>query len=649
LKAGGVLNTPVGQLIISAAVIDDMIALIVLSILESLKGTIDAASVLVPIISACAFLVIGGYIAIYVLPGYIEKWILNRTESQYHGKIELAIMFGILLGMMPATHYAKASFLMGAFISGLAFCTSHDLHATFVQQFKRVLQWLMRIFFAASIGFQVPIKDFGNGTVIWQGLVFTLALLGKIATGFMVPNFTHMRRFKGKHLRDCLITGWSMAAEGEFAFVIAVFSVDSELINKDVYASVVLAVLLSTIIPPFALRYTISYYNKKAEERVGELAESEMKKKHDLEAVEADTASTMSASQRENQLVGEIRNARAVFFCIQTQSESRWGLMLTLMKTMGNLGLDVIDHRSWHPRGVSTTLVNEIYCKDTIEIKEKGRSQEVLEERINQIREALEKAINQPKTSRVKVQRWYPGVVEEIIESVHDKKMTTSKKNLNLEERLLKEATEKLDQKQSLQTHATKEKTVEEILASMRGDKDTLPPVDEAQAVTPSAGDMPRKARRRRQKMRSTPVVGGGLFGESSEQEKEEKAKPGVSQGKKPGEWKPNFDFGRRRGHKAEIIVQGESYDIRISDETLRALRTGFSGDMVDSRGISVVGAGLGITPDRHNVVNQLQGYIRTPQQLGAIMEEADSESEASSMHPRHDHDHHDNGDLPPV
>ena len=59
LRGGGVLNTPVGQLIISAAVIDDMIALIVLSQLESLTGTITAAGVLIPVISALGFLIIG--------------------------------------------------------------------------------------------------------------------------------------------------------------------------------------------------------------------------------------------------------------------------------------------------------------------------------------------------------------------------------------------------------------------------------------------------------------------------------------------------------------------------------------------------------------------------------------------------------------
>jgi hypothetical protein len=45
--------------------------------------------------------------------------------------------------------------------------------------------------------------------------------------------------------------------------VIAAFAVDKELIDKDLYSSIVLAILLSTILAPFSLRFTISYFNKK--------------------------------------------------------------------------------------------------------------------------------------------------------------------------------------------------------------------------------------------------------------------------------------------------------------------------------------------------------------------------------------------------
>lgn len=629
LRSGGILNTPVGQLIISAAVIDDMIALIVLSQLESLTGEINVTSVLIPVISALLYLLIGGYVAIFLVPPFMEKHVFKHLGTENKDRIELSIMFAMLLALMPATYYSKASYLMGAFVAGLSFCTSHELHVNFVRQFKRLLQWLMRIFFAASIGFQVPIKDFADVTVIWQGAVFTLALLGKLAVGFMVPNFTQSSRFTNLHLRDCLITGFSMAAEGEFAFVIAVFGVMNEMIDKDLYASVVLAVLISTIIPPFLLRFTISYYNKKAEEAVKNVVKGEMRRKHDLQ-------STIDEPDKNQELEDGIRDHSAVFLCIQTQSESSWGLMHSVMGALAKLGLEVIDHRAWSPRGINTTLVNEIYAKDTIEVG--GDMNEKLKERIKEISEALKKRINQPGVAKVKVQRWFPGVVEEYGEVVDENNKRTKQKTLNLEQRLMEEAAAELERKQALQVNVTQEKTVEQILKEMG--KDVEPAAGAApEATAQTGGEVPAspgaapKGRRRRQKMRSTPVVGGGLFGEGGGGQSETDGEDSVAA---PGPFKSISKSSllsslKPPGRAAEIIVDGEVYKIRLNDETLKNLRRGYRGEMLDSRGIAI-DAGMAIEHDDAPIVSRLQGYVRNFGPLGAITEDlGDGHSEVSS------------------
>mmetsp|Transcript_27971 Transcript_27971/g.42849 ORF Transcript_27971/g.42849 Transcript_27971/m.42849 type:complete len:809 (+) Transcript_27971:202-2628(+) len=609
LRAGKIVNTPVGQLVVSAAVIDDMIALIILSQLEALVGEITAASVVIPIVSALAYLCLGGYIAITVLPGILDKYIVSKFSSEYKGQIEMIIMFCILIALMPATHYTKASFLMGAFVSGLTFCRSHELHHLFVTQFKRVLQWLMRIFFAASIGFQVPIKDFGNGTVIWQGLVFTIALTGKLAVGFMVPNFNQTKRFTGLHFRDCLITGFSMAAEGEFAFVIAVFAVDQGLIEKDLYASIVLAVLLSTIIPPFALRFTITYFAKKAEEAVAKAVAEEVEAAGDEEA---------NGENREEVLRHGIKKGKTVFVCIQTQSDSRWGLLHELMNTMNKNGLDIIDHRSWHPRGVNTTLVNEVYAKG--ELEELARRRQTPEERIEIIESSI--ASMMPKDANVKVQRWFPGVVEEIVEeTVENVRKSQTKTQFSVEDRVLKEATDALEKKRQMQTNLTKEKSVNEIMKELDIPDPAGLMADPSGLGTIAEGNRPK---RRRQKMRSTPVVGGGLFGETSGNLSR------VSGGEKKGKLEPqgavfNQTFGQSQGHSAELIINGESYSIRVSDATLKAVQRGYSGDMIDSGGIQI--------QTNAPVVNRLQGFVRNPQlALTRITEEStgDSQSEMS-------------------
>ena len=417
LRQGKIVNTPVGQLIVSAAVIDDMIALIILSQLSALSGEASVASIVVPIVSALAFLILGGYIAVFQLPKFLDRFFFPKIKKESHGSAGLGLMFLLLFAMMPATYYAKSSFLMGAFLSGLVFCRNHDVHVRFVSQFKRILQWLMRIFFAASIGFQVPIKDFADGKVIGIGLLFTLALLGKLAVGFIVPNFNNADKFRGLHLRDCLITGCSMvsltlfsrignllqllgslntfqitfqAAEGEFAFVIAVFSVDSGLISPDLYASIVLAVLISTIVPPFALRFTISYFNK--------IAEKMVKQAEDLERQRAGTIDeALSPEEQEKRLRERIEANKIIFLCIQIQCASTWGLIPKTIGKLGSLGLEVIDNRSWHPRGVDSTLMTEIFVEDDFFLRASDvEGNKTIDERIADVSEAMIAAINQP-------------------------------------------------------------------------------------------------------------------------------------------------------------------------------------------------------------------------------------------------------------
>ena len=124
---------------------------------------------------------------------------------------------------------------------------------------------------------------------------------------------------------------------------------------------------------------------RKAEKQVEE--EMALEKKADEESA------NLSPEEREKALMLSIKNKTAAFLCIQTQSDTSWGLLHNLMNCMNKLKLHVIDHRSWHPRGVHTTLVNEIYVKDDTP-KVKGILS--FDERILEIQEAIEKVINQP-------------------------------------------------------------------------------------------------------------------------------------------------------------------------------------------------------------------------------------------------------------
>lgn len=266
-----VLHRPIGQLIVAAAIVDDILALVILSQLRALTGegeSTDTSRVIIPIVSAFVWLGLGSYIALAVFPSLFQKvlqqLVPNYTKNQTSRRsmVSLVCLLAILFGLLAATFYSKASYLLGAFLTGLAFCQSEiGLKELFRNHLETLIEWLMRIFFAATIGFQVPIRSFSSWTVISRGLFFVLALTGKLAIGLLTPKFDAPTRYRGRHLRDCFVVGFSMTGEAEFAFVVAVFGVTEGLIPPDTYASVVLAVLLSTILSPLLLRMTLALFS----------------------------------------------------------------------------------------------------------------------------------------------------------------------------------------------------------------------------------------------------------------------------------------------------------------------------------------------------------------------------------------------------
>lgn len=136
--------------------------------------------------------------------------------------------------------------------------------ATFAHNLEEIMAWLLRIFFAATIGFQVPIKDIGNPEVIKWSFIFLIPVASKGLLGFFVPRFDEKQLpdfpFKPR-TRDALMTGMAMTCRGEFSFIIASRAKTLGLIDDTMYASISFAVLLSAIISPFILLRTIKYYS----------------------------------------------------------------------------------------------------------------------------------------------------------------------------------------------------------------------------------------------------------------------------------------------------------------------------------------------------------------------------------------------------
>jgi hypothetical protein len=191
--------------------------------------------------------------------------------------------------------------------------------------------------------------------------------------------------------------------------VIAAFAVDKGLIDKDLYSSIVLAILLSTIIAPFSLRFTISYFNKKAMAEVLR-AEEEMNLKGVDDVLTVCFELHVCIPCHDHVYYTRCTNrffffcfvstqtgileGTTLFYCINTTSHAAWGTLPALMKSLMELELEVIDHRSWHSR-FESTVVNEVYVKGLL------RKDDTAAYQLELIEQKVKDSINQTVSSNI--------------------------------------------------------------------------------------------------------------------------------------------------------------------------------------------------------------------------------------------------------
>ena len=267
LRELGKLKGRVGTILLSAAIIDDIIGLIVLNVVVGICGSgsgaggyimqgllaagiphsLEALFVVILIIGFFAA-AIGGGIGISKLFKYLDKrW--PRTH-----RIPLLSLVVCLVYSYVAEAVFGVAAITGAFLAGLILSTNHRA-ATYADQKLDVTSYLffMPVFFA-SIGINIDlIGGFSNAWMILMTLlVVIVGLVSKIAgCGAAAMSFR-----MGK--RDSLITGVGMMSRGEVALVITATGVASGLLDNSFYITTVMLILVSAIVTPVLLKILYS-------------------------------------------------------------------------------------------------------------------------------------------------------------------------------------------------------------------------------------------------------------------------------------------------------------------------------------------------------------------------------------------------------
>ncbi|MER3495247.1 MAG: sodium:proton antiporter [Mastigocladus sp. ERB_26_2] len=242
----GHLKSREGQIIVGAAVIDDVLGIIVLAVVASLAktGEVDILNVIYLIVSATVFL-----IGSILLGKFFNKTFVTIADKlQTRGKLVIpAFIFAFFMAFIGNAIHLEA--ILGAFAAGLVLDET-DKRKELDQQVIPIADILVPIFFVTvgarvDIGVLNPIVPENQQGLIIAIFLVVVAILGKVVTGWSVFGQPGINRWA---------IGVGMIPRGEVGLVFLGIGAASGVIDKPLQAAIIIMVILTTFLAPPFLR-----------------------------------------------------------------------------------------------------------------------------------------------------------------------------------------------------------------------------------------------------------------------------------------------------------------------------------------------------------------------------------------------------------
>ncbi len=235
------------RIILGAAVIDDVLGLVVLAVVSGLvlTGQISFLSVAAITAKSAAFLVTSIALGIWLAPKLVRRVARLHLENQ---KLLFGLGFAFVLAWLA--NLAGLATIVGAFAAGLI------LEELFLEEFKGqslrdllspVESLIVPIFFVL-MGVQVKLETFADIKVIGMAFALTVcAIVGKVASGYAC-----------KKPLNRLAIGIGMMPRGEVGLIFASIGKGLGVVNDAVFSAVVIMVMLTTLLTPPLLKITMA-------------------------------------------------------------------------------------------------------------------------------------------------------------------------------------------------------------------------------------------------------------------------------------------------------------------------------------------------------------------------------------------------------
>ncbi|MGB5440045.1 MAG: cation:proton antiporter [Gammaproteobacteria bacterium] len=248
LRELGRLQSPEARLVIGAAVIDDVLALMALSLTDQLgNGVVEPLAIVLMIVKAVVFIGAGAWLGqklLYRVAMKIDASALAERSPE----------FIFIMGLMTAFVYALVaegiglSAIVGAFVAGVVFEGIHVSKSSSVHIGAEYVRAAFGATFFVSLGVLADLRSLGMETLIFASVLTLAALLSKFVGCGLSARLTGMTN------RESMIIGVGMAPRGEVAMVIALLALNRGVIEQPAYVALVLMSLVTTLVVPVLLR-----------------------------------------------------------------------------------------------------------------------------------------------------------------------------------------------------------------------------------------------------------------------------------------------------------------------------------------------------------------------------------------------------------
>lgn len=242
LKEMGKLSTPSGNAILGAALIDDILGIVALTIITGMADTsVQLTEVMLKIV---AFFVLAVVVGIFARKG-IEK-LFDRYQKVHRRFSILSFAFCLLFAYVAEAYFGVAD-ITGAFIAGLII--SGTSRCNYVQMRIETLSYLLisPVFFA-SIGLKVVLPEMSTSIMIFSVLLLVLAILTKIVGCGLGAKLCRYENIQSLRI------GIGMVSRGEVALIVASKGMKVGLMNEAFFGPIIIMVVLTTVVTPILLK-----------------------------------------------------------------------------------------------------------------------------------------------------------------------------------------------------------------------------------------------------------------------------------------------------------------------------------------------------------------------------------------------------------